>query len=235
MEKGLIDIHMHLIPGVDDGAEDIEHALTMFLQARDQGVTAVFATPHSSAFDRYPRETAERFQQLRNWIPGLYLGCEVYCEAASMGTVVRALKENRYPTMNGTEYVLMEFPPSISAEDALLCVQALRTAGYFPILAHSERYPKLRSISCADHLRSLDCRLQVNVYSLFDEENEAIKGFARALVLEEKVCFLGTDAHRTTHRPPSVKWGMDWLYQNCDRAYADKIARENAQALLLKG
>ena len=50
-KRKMIDLHMHLIPGVDDGAEDEQMALLMLLRAKDQGIRAVFATPHSSAFD----------------------------------------------------------------------------------------------------------------------------------------------------------------------------------------
>ena len=235
MEHRLIDIHMHLIPGVDDGAEDMEHALTMFLHPREQGVTDVFATPHSSAFDWYPQETADRFQQLRKWIPETFLGCEVYCEDILMDAVVRALKEKTYPTMNGTDYVLIEFPQGISLAEILSCAKVLIGAGYRPIIAHVERYHKLLdNISQIDVLCQLGCLLQVNAYSLFDEMNNGIKNWARRLAQEEKVHFLGTDAHRTTHRPPSVLWGMNWLYENCRETYADKIAWGNAQAMLMR-
>ena len=54
MERKMIDIHMHLIPGVDDGSEDEQMALLMLLRAKDQGIRTVFATPHSSAFDEDP-------------------------------------------------------------------------------------------------------------------------------------------------------------------------------------
>lgn len=235
MEHRLIDVHMHLIPGVDDGAEDMEHALTMFLRAKDQGVTDIFATPHSSAFDWYAQETMEGFQKLRNWIPNLFLGCEIYCEVAFMDAVVQTLNEKIYPTMNGTEYVLIEFPQGVSPKEIASCVETLIGAKYRPIIAHVERYPKLHGeMQQIDLLCQLGCLLQVNIYSLFDEINDGIKNWARHLVQEEKIHFLGTDAHRTTYRPPSVTWGMKWLYENCRESYVDQIAWGNAKTMLLR-
>ena len=67
---------------------------------------------------------------------------------------------------------------------------------------------------------------------LFEKMDDAIKNWARRLVLERKADFLGTDAHRTYHRPPSVEMGLKWLYKNTDPEYADAISRGNAQGLL---
>ena len=72
----------------------------------------------------------------------------------------------------------------------------------------------------------------MNAYSLFDEMDDSIKNWARRLVQERKVDFLGTDAHRTYHRPPSAEMGLNWLYENVEQEYADAIAWSNAQKFL---
>lgn len=83
----MIDIHAHLIPGADDGAEDEMMALMMLLRAQDQDIHAVFVTPHSSAFDEDLEGTPEKYKQLCASAVGmlpdiqLYPGCEVHCEA----------------------------------------------------------------------------------------------------------------------------------------------------------
>ena len=90
----MIDIHIHLIPVVDDGAEDQNMSLLMLLRAKEQGITHIFATPHSSAFDEHPKEVLEAFQNLygkaAQMLPDmtLYLGCEVYCEADRLPEVL---------------------------------------------------------------------------------------------------------------------------------------------------
>ena len=104
----MVDIHMHLIPGVDDGAEDMMMARMMLLRAREQGIDTVFCTPHSEAFhyskdgariifDRLKANVASAYPDMK-----LYLGCEVYCEAQMMKRVLKNLHCGRYPTMNGS-------------------------------------------------------------------------------------------------------------------------------------
>ena len=237
----MIDIHMHLIPGVDDGAENMEMALVMMNRAKGQGISAIFATPHSEVF-RYSKEGGKIiFKRLVDSAAKvcpevkLYLGCEVYCEAGIMDEVLEALKSDRYPTMNGTNYVLMEFSQWVYPENTVSCVKALVNGGYRPIIAHMERYKYLMGcMDLVEQFRDLGALIQVNAYSLFDEMDDSIKNWARRLVQERKVEFLGTDAHRTYHRPPSAEWGLNWLYENVEQEYADAIAWSNAQGKLLE-
>ena len=240
-KQKMIDIHMHLIPGVDDGAENMEMALIMMNQAKEQGITRIIATPHSEVF-RYSREGGKIiFKRLADLAAKLcpevklYLGCEVYCETTIMDQVMEALGSGRYPTMNGTQYVLMEFSQWVSPENTVPCVEVLIKAGYTPIVAHMERYIYLRdNMQLVDQFRNMGALVQLNAYSLFDEMDDTIKYWARALVKERKVDFLGTDAHRTYHRPPSAQRGLNWLYENTDWEYADAIAFGNAQLLLTR-
>lgn len=238
-ERKMTDIHMHLIPGVDDGAEDMMMARIMLLRAKEQGIRHIFATPHSDAFDDSRQDVRSIFQELAANVKKVYpdmmlcLGCEVYCETARMDQVLEALRSGRYPTMNGSPYVLMEFSMWVEPEGTLPCVEAMTHAGFIPIVAHMERYLYLRgNMELVDRLRSDGALIQVNVYDLFDEMDDSIRSWARQLVQEQKVDFLGTDAHRTYHRPPSAEMGLNWLYENIDLAYADAIAWGNAQTLL---
>lgn len=238
----MIDIHMHLIPGVDDGAENMEMALVMMIRAKQQGISQIAATPHSEAFRYSQEETKIGFQKLTaaaaKACPDmkLYLGCEVYCEESIMDQVLEALGSGRYPTMNGTKYVLMEFSQWVYPENTVSCVEALVKAGYKPVIAHMERYKYLRdNMELVDCFRDMGALIQLNAYSLFDEMDDSIKNWARQLVQERKIDFLGTDAHRTYHRPPSAQMGLNWLYENCDEQYADAIAWKNAGRLLLTG
>ena len=239
MGRKMIDIHMHLIPGVDDGAENMEMAMVMMIRAKQQGISQIIATSHSEAFDYGWGDPRKKFQLLKDTAVRvcpdmkLYLGCEVYCEADIMNLVLEALDSGRYPTMNGTKYVQMEFSQWVYPENTVPCVETMVNASYKPIIAHMERYKYLReNMELVDQFRELGALILVNAYSLFDEMDESIKGWARRLVQERKVDFLGTDAHRTYHRPPSAELGLDWLYGNVEQEYADAIAWGNAQKLL---
>ena len=235
----MIDTHMHLVPGMDDGAEDMEMALVMIIRAKQQGISQIIVTPHSEAFHFSKEDGRAIFQRLMNTAAKicpevkLHLGCEVYCEVHIMEQVLELLDLGVYPTMNGTKYVLMEFSQWVYSENTIPCVEALLSAGYKPIIAHIERYKHLRdNMELVSQFREMGAQIQLNTYSLFDEMDDSIKNWARRLVSERKVDFLGTDAHRTYYRPPSAKDGLTWLYENVDREYADAVTWGNAQKLL---
>lgn len=106
----------------------------------------------------------------------LYLGCEVYCETGRMRSVLAGLESGKYPTMNGTRFVLMEFSQWVMPENTTPCVEALVNAGYTPILAHMERYQYLRdNTALVDGFRELGANIQINAYSLFEEMDDSIK------------------------------------------------------------
>lgn len=237
----MTDIHMHLVPGADDGAVDMEMALAMLLRAQEQGIRAVFATPHSDAFRFNPQRTRNQFNLLKDraalLFPQIQIfpGCEIYCDRDIMSDVLDRLNRGEYPSMNAGKYVLVEFSMWVRPENTLCCMEALVEDGWTPILAHAERYSYLRgNMELLDNFRSMGCKIQINAYSLFEEGQAAIREWARRIVLEEKADFLGTDAHRTDHRPPCAAQGLKWLYENCPEGYADALARGNAQDLLME-
>lgn len=240
-ERKMIDIHMHLIPSVDDGAENMEMALVMIFQAKEQGISQIVATPHSEAFHFSEEDIRLIFKRLTSTAVKvcpemeLYLGCEVYCEAEIMEQVLELLDSGVYPTINGTEYVPMEFSQWVCPENTVSCVEALIHAGYKPIIAHMERYKYLRdNMELVNCFREMGAQIQVNAYSLVEEMDEDIRNWARQLVLERKADFLGTDGHRTYHRPPSAATGLNWIYENCEEHYADAVAWKNAELLLCR-
>lgn len=236
----VVDTHMHVIPGVDDGALDQSMSLMMLYIAQKQGIHTVFATPHSGAFRISPETPKEAFSRLceaaAEQMPEvqLYLGCEIICEPVYMERVVQALQSGLFPTMNGTRFALVEFTTGERAEGISYCIEELLRNGYRPILAHTERYIHLQNdIKIVDQFREMGAKIQVNAFSLAGEKDSAILEWARSLVKMQRADYLGTDAHRTYHRPPDVKEGLQWLYQNSDSEYAEALAWGNARRDLL--
>lgn len=241
LENKMYDIHMHLIPGVDDGAASEKMAAEMFQMSRSQGVVGIFATPHSSAFLWSFDRTMENYKVLQSLVKKqakdleLYLGCEVYLENGGMDDIISALDAGRIPTMNGAKYVLSEFSPWTDAQSVVYCAERLICAGYLPIIAHAERYNLIQGDEdVIEKLREMGCLIQINVYSVYDEKNDQIRTWANRLVAGKKVDFLGSDAHRTDHRPPIIESGLGYLYKTYDKAYIDRIALENPRSLLIK-
>ena len=241
MTYEMYDIHMHLIPYVDDGAANMEMAKSMLKTAREQGVRGIVATPHSSAFFGNEEQVDWNYTLLREHIMrsgeeiALGIGCEVYLDRRNLALALVSLREGLIPTMNGTQYVLSEFSPWESVESAMLSVEALVSAGYLPIIAHAERYYLLQEQDAIGKFREMGCLVQCNVYSVFEEKDSHIRAWANRMLARREVDFLGSDAHRTGHRPPRVETGLRYLYENYDSAYIDGIALENPRKLLRMG
>lgn len=106
-------------------------------------------------------------------------------------------------------------------------------ARWKPILAHVERYPNLFDNKSIQELISLGAKIQINLYSLEEERNTRTKERARYLVKNQLAHFVGSDAHRSNHRPPKYDAGIQFLYKNCDVDYADCISYNNAKKLIL--
>ena len=206
----MIDIHSHVLYGIDDGATTIEMSLDMLRSYVSQCVTHVFCTSHSRcAMHRYEKHFT-RLQQriMQEQIPITILkGCEVECSEEEMPEIIENLNCGFYSTLNGTDYVLVEFEPYDSADTILNCIRYIKHHSHYrPIVAHIESYRAIRKNPyLLLELRSMGCLFQVNVYSLAQTNDEEIKTFARKLADVGAVDFLGSDAHRTYHRPPQCK------------------------------
>lgn len=229
----MIDIHSHVLFGIDDGATTIEMSLEMLRSYVAQGVTHVFCTSHSrGAMHLYEKHFAMLQQRIaEEQIPITILkGCEVKCTEEEMPQIIEKLNSGSYPTLNGTDYVLMEFDPYAGADTILNCIRYIRQhSRYHPILAHVEYYNAVyEHPDLVLPIGSLGCRLQINVHSLVETKNEELKTFARELLDCEVISFIGSDAHGTNHRPPVLESGLAYLKETCYWEYYDVIYREHA-------
>ena len=239
-----VDLHCHIVPGVDDGAGDMAMALQMLHMEADQGVRHIACTSHSfdGRHDGY-RQSLKLLQQ--EWAKQgrgltLYPGCEIYCPAETPESVLQKVQSKEYALLGNSGYMLLEFDPGSRSRyilDFVRRILDLAAASDFKskhvVLAHVERYRHLADDDEAlDTLLAWGCRIQINAFSLAEEQTSSIKVFARRLLAERNVSFLGSDAHRTDHRPPCVKNGIRYIYDHCDVDYANAVCYENAKRLL---
>jgi len=235
----IFDIHAHILPGVDDGASNTEMALAMLEMYQQQGVTHIAVTPHYqrfvydteyawTAFDRFRQLAAERY-------PGIHLirGAEVLFDETNIRSNVRLLNDGVLPSYNHTRYVLTEFFPDARQHEASKTLDALLADNWIPVVAHAERIRKcFLDESFTRHCIDKGALIQINAYSLVKEQNPLTKMAARALLHAGMVHFIGSDAHRTNHRPPDVSDGISYIRQHCSNA--EDILYNNAATRFLK-
>lgn len=239
MKRSITDIHMHIIPGVDDGAIDFKMSLEMIEEAYKQGVRNIFCTSHNV----YEKEDIERYKSkffmLKKMSESLYhdlnlfMGCELLCAGEYMEDILYGLEIGVFLPLGGSEFVLTELYSDATPDEAKAIVNVMIAAGWKPILAHTERYPALFEGQTLQKLIALGAMIQVNLYSLEEEINESVKERARHLVNNRLAHFVGSDSHRTNYRPPEYETGIRYLEEHCEKDYCKRICSVNAERLLI--
>lgn len=243
LKNPIADIHMHVIPKVDDGSESMDMSMEMLRDSYFQGVRKVFCTSHGGVFYADDREDAKKFYdelltRCAEELPDLQLffGAEVRMLPTEMDHVMSMLDDGIMPTLADTEYVLAEYVDGylLEYEDILNSIQRLIATGYIPIVAHVERYYSvIPNIEAAKKLHDLGCYFQINAYSVVEEAEKAIRERATELLEAGLVDFIGSDAHRTYYRPPMLIRGVKELYKKYDKEYVDRMVYKNVDELIL--
>jgi len=202
-----IDLHSHILPGFDDGAQDDEQALAMARMAAADGVGRVVATPHSvdGVWVQLPsavREAAARLQEAcreqgldLEIVPGL----EVYIAPDLPRRIVR----EPGCTLGGTRYLLLEFPLQQYPHYVEQTVFELQVAGFMPIIAHPERYTEvIKDPSLIYTLVERGALTQVTAASLVGVFGSEVQETAQLFVTHGLTHVIASDAHGTGHRSP---------------------------------
>lgn len=235
--QGLYDMHCHIVPGVDDGAPDMESSLDILRDEEKNGVTDVIITPHyrREMFETDRSTVKHRFLELRDEARSvfpnirLYLGCEFH---ANMD-MEQILTTDPFYRMLGTRYVLLEFSSAHSKAYIKERTYALLARGYHPILAHIERYPPLvKDIDMVDELRAMGAYIQVNADALIGKDGWGYKRFTAKLLKNEMIDFIGSDAHNTTDRACHLGKAYRRVAGKLGKAEADRIFIQNPSAIV---
>jgi protein-tyrosine phosphatase len=233
----MIDIHTHILPGVDDGAKDLPSALAMVEEAVHDGITALVATPHVlhkispewevrclQVFDQLKNEVAQR-----GWPIELFLGSEIYLQ----NNLLEYSSSPLFTIGRSQKYVLVELPGIEVHQFTDTMVFNLRIKGYQPILAHPERNASI--IGQIDRVADLVERgllMQMNAGSIVGQFGREVQAFSRNLLKSGLVHFVASDAHDPVTRRPILSEGRAWVYREMGEPAARALFVEHPRQML---
>ncbi len=221
------DLHIHLLPGVDDGPGSLEETVRMLHLAHQGGTRTLVATPHMflppfdlDAPDTVRRAFAELKNALESWSerPGfeflnelsLHLGAENNLSSEFL----EALAARRVVSLNDGLYLLIEISPYFSPTMLGSAIERILRAGFFPVLAHVDRYPELlRHPAWLAELVAMGLIVQLNASSLGQRGQRAITDAAFSLLESGLVHAIASDAHDARHRVPDQRPAVEVLRQ----------------------
>lgn len=230
----MVDIHCHILPGVDDGAKDWDVAEEMCRIAAADGVTHIVASPHANdeyVYDRgLLRGKLTKLQAIAGEWPMLTLGCDFHF---SYENVRAALSDATQFTIGHSQYLLVEFSDfalSLPMRDTLV---RLRNNGVMPIVTHPERNLLMqRNPDLILKLLELGCLVQVTASSLTGRWGESAQKSAQWLLHHEAVHVLASDAHDPQHRPPVLSPGREAAVKICGHDVAQALVDDNPRAII---
>lgn len=230
------DIHNHSLWGVDDGSGSEQTTEQMLLMAAKDGISEIILTPHHQPgrFQASMEELIQKKKRLEekfsdgNCKLGLYLGSEIWYYDGCM----EQLEAGAVSTMADSRYILTEFSTSANYDYIRQAVYQFTSHGYFPILAHVERYKSLQKASLIEELAEAGAYIQVNAGSILGARGFLIKSYCKKLMKEGLLHFVASDAHDTERRRPLLSECASYVEKHFGSDYADELFYENAGKIL---
>ncbi len=231
---GFVDIHCHLIAGIDDGPKDDRQTRALIDVARSAGIAAIVATPHLSS--RYALDSADRDTRLAaaestaSDTPLLFAGCELELREQLMQ---QFFEDPRRYTLNGSRYVLVELPHAAGGGSLDRAAKLFRERGLRPILAHPERYPFLPADSSALVAWIANGGLlQATAASFTGRMGRRAKAAAYELLSRNALHFVASDAHDAVKRGPDMREAFAQVAAASDIPAAGRLFTHNPLAVI---
>ncbi len=229
----MIDIHHHLLPGLDDGSPNLDTSLQMIDVAARDGITHIVCTPHANDRFPYSRERNEALlEELRARIGGrvtLGLGCDFHM---SYDNIQDALDNPGRYAINGRKYMLVEFPDSAISESTNDSLYELIVSKQRPIITHPERNPVLQRHPerLAAWIRE-GALVQITAASFTGRFGRTAKAMAEKFMKQNWVHFVATDAHNLESRAPVMSMAFEHIRKSYGVDTAELLCIKNPRAV----
>lgn len=236
----MLDLHAHVLPGIDDGPRTIDDAVALARAMADDGIEHVVVTPHiyPGVFDNTPARIAEAFDLLQAAVSehAIPLTMSWAAEVRICPEILDWLELRRLPLLNGSLVgpgtVLIELPDGQIPVGTNRLMAMLLEQGITPLMAHPERNKAvMEQLARLEPLRRLGCKFQLTAGSLLGEFGSRAQTTAQGLLDAGWVDVVATDAHNRSSRRPRLSAARDWLSAHYDSALATQLTQTNPTAI----
>jgi protein-tyrosine phosphatase len=234
----MIDIHSHILPGIDDGAPDIEESERICELASNLGCEALIATPHQRHPSWWNAEPIQlelmlkRIQQRVGEGLGLYLGAEIRVSEGFLRDL-EAFENSGLVALANSRYLLLEFERRQISVDPIATVERVRAAGWIPIVAHPELISAFtREPGLARALYEAGALHQITAMSVTGEFGLEPKQKAWTLLETGLAHFVASDCHGHRRRPPGLKNAFRKIKAVLGKDYATRLTLDNPRAVV---
>lgn len=232
----MIDIHSHILPGIDDGAKHIGDSIDMAIAAVNEGIHTIIATPHhkNNKYNNYKTDILSKVNDLNVELEKANIPLKVLPgqEIRIYGEVVDDLEKDEILTLNETQYIFIELPSGHVPRYTEKLLFDLQLKGLVPIIVHPERNQEI--IERHDVLYNLVIKgalTQVTASSLSGYFGKKIKNFSFQLIEANLTHFIASDAHNISSRGFKMAETMDLIESKYGKDYV-YLFQENAELLV---
>ncbi len=230
----MVDIHSHILPGIDDGSPTLAVSQKMIRLAAQHGTTDIVATPHANLEYRYDPDVVMQLwrdlQAVNDCGIAIHVGCDFHL---SFDNIEDALAHPRKYTINGGSYLLVEFSDLIILKTTAEIFGQLLGRGMIPVITHPERNLLLqqRQGELGEWV-AMGCGVQVTAQSLLGDFGSKAKKFAETLMEQGLVHVIASDAHDLERRPPVLDAARKRVAADWGEECAALLFTENPRAVL---
>jgi protein-tyrosine phosphatase len=230
----VIDIHSHILPGIDDGSPSLEVSLAMIRMAAAHGTTDIVATPHANFDYRFEPEVVSgllaELEAAKDCEIRLHRGCDFHL---AYENIEDALANPRKYTIDGGGYLLVEFSDLLILKTTSEIFGQLLAAGMTPVITHPERNLLLQQrVTELEEWVGMGCGIQVTGQSLLGDFGSKAKKFSETLMDRGMVHVIASDAHDLERRPPVMDQAREKIAGDWSEECAKLLCVDNPKAVL---
>lgn len=226
----MVDLHCHILPGIDDGAKTVDISVALLDLEKTQGVNSVVLTPHfkidKMSYEDFLTARGNSFVQLKDAVGyngsdfNIKLGAEVFFSVSLLSLDLEPL------CYQDTDYILIELPVTAKPYGLLQVLNDIINRGYIPIIAHVERYPYFaEDPTLLYELVMMGCLTHINAETIIKKNN--LHKIVMKYFKWQLIHFICSDCHSVKNRPPNLKEAYKILEDSVGKQYTDWLIKNS--------